>query len=512
MSLNLALLLRESAAKYPQKTALAIGDTNLTYEVVHLFAQRFAGGLASLGVEPGQHVALLLPNVPHFTIAYFGAHYAAAPVVPLNVLLTADEIAYHLEDSEAVALVAWEGFLKAAEEAFARVNGCRHLVVARANPTDWSAPEGSVNMAALVAGAEPVTDLPATGPDDAAVILYTSGTTGKPKGAELTHFNLLFNALSASTRVVLLEADTVALATLPLFHSFGQTVMQNAPIAAGGTVVLLPRFDPKAAFDLMQSHHVNFFGGVPTMYLALLHYPEAERYDLSGLTWCVSGGASMPVEVMVAFDEKYHVNILEGYGLSETSPIASFNPLDRPKKAGSIGLPIWGVDLRLVDDEGNVIEGPGTRGEIHIKGHNVMKGYWKRPEATAEVMSNGWFATGDIATRDADGYYFIVDRKKDLIIRGGFNVYPREVEEILYTHPAVAEAAVIGTEHPTHGEEVKAVVVLKSGMSATQQEIVDHCREHLAAYKYPRVVEFREELPKTATGKILKRELRELRA
>jgi long-chain acyl-CoA synthetase len=508
MSLNLALLLRESAATYPQKTALAIGDTNLSYETVDLFSQRFAGGLKSLGVEPGQHVALLLPNVPHFTIAYFGGHYAATPVVPLNVLLTADEIAYHLDDSEAVALVAWDGFLKAAEEGFARVPHCKHLIVARANPNDFSAPEGMVNMAALIGMAEPVTELPATSPDDAAVILYTSGTTGKPKGAELTHFSLFFNALCTSTRVVSLDADTVALATLPLFHIFGQTVMQNAPIAVGGSVVLLPRFEPKAAFDLMESHQVNFFGGVPTMYLALLNYPDADQYNLNGLTWCVSGGAPMPVEVMKTFDEKYHVNILEGYGLSETSPVASFNPIGRPKKAGSIGTPIWGVEMRLVDDDGKVIDAPDERGEIQIKGHNVMKGYWKRPEATAEAMKDGWFATGDIATRDADGYYFIVDRKKDMILRGGFNVYPREVEEILYTHPAIAEAAVIGIGHPTHGEEVKAVVVLKVGARVTEQEIIDHCREHLAAYKYPRVVEFREVLPKTATGKILKRELR----
>src|SRR6267378_4700642 len=501
MSLNLALLLRESATNYPQKTALSIGDTDLTYETVHSFTQRFAGALGSLGVEPGEHVAVLLPNVPHFTIAYFGAHYAGNPVVPLNVLLSADEIAYLLEDSEAVALVAWDGFLKAAEAGFARAEHCRHLIVARANPADWTAPEGALSMAALIAGAEPVTDLPATGPDDTAVILYTSGTTGKPKGAELTHFNLFFNALASSTRVVALDPDTVALATLPLFHSFGQTVMQNAPIAVGGTVVLLPRFEPKAAFDLMESHRVNFFGGVPTMYLALLNYPAADRYDLSGLKWCISGGASMPVEVMKAFDERYHVNILEGYGLSETSPVASFNPLDRPKKAGSIGLPIWGVELRLVDSDGNVVEAPGTRGEIQIKGHNVMKGYWKRPEATAEAMKDGWFATGDIATRDADGYYFIVDRKKDMIIRGGYNVYPREVEEVLYAHAAIAEAAVIGVPHPTHGEEVKAVVVLKPGSTATAEEIVAYCKEHLAAYKYPRVVEFREELPKTATGK-----------
>jgi long-chain acyl-CoA synthetase len=295
---------------------------------------------------------------------------------------------------------------------------------------------------------------------------------------------------------------------LPLFHIFGQTVMQNAPIAVGGTVVLLPRFEPKAAFDLMESHRVNFFGGVPTMYLALLNYPEADQYDLSGLRWCASGGSPMPVEVMRAFDAKYKVNILEGYGLSETSPVASFSNRDRPKKPGSIGLPIWGVEFRLVDDEGAVIDAPDTPGEIHIKGHNVMKGYWKRPEATAEAVRNGWFATGDVATRDTDGDYFIVDRKKDMILRGGFNVYPREIEEVLYAHPAIAEAAVIGIAHPTHGEEVKAVVVLKVGATATEQEIIAHCREHLAAYKYPRVVEFVGVLPKTATGKILKRELR----
>ena len=508
MSLNLAVLLRESASAYPDKTALAIGDTNLDYATTHALSQRFAGALKTLGVERGQHVALLLPNVPHFTIAYFGCHYAGTPVVPLNVLLTADEIAYHLQDSEAVALVAWDGFLKAAEPAFHRVASTRHLIVANANPTDFAAPEGALNMAALVAMAEPVTELPGTSPDDAAVILYTSGTTGKPKGAELSHFNLFYNAICSSTKIVHLDPDTVALATLPLFHSFGQTVMQNATIASGGTVVLLPRFEAKTAFDLLESHRVTFFGGVPTMYLALLHHSDADQYDLSSLKWCVSGGAPMPVEVMRAFDRKYNVNILEGYGLSETSPVASFNLIDRPKKIGSVGVPIWGVEFRLVDTEGTIIEANDTPGEIQIKGHNVMRGYWKRPEATAEAIHDGWFATGDVATRDADGYYFIVDRIKDMILRGGFNVYPREIEEVLYAHPAVAEAAVIGIPHEVHGEEVKAILVLKAGAAATDQEIIDYCREHLAAFKYPRIVEFRDQLPKTATGKVLKRELR----
>jgi long-chain acyl-CoA synthetase len=345
-------------------------------------------------------------------------------------------------------------------------------------------------------------------PDDPAVLLYTSGTTGRPKGAELSHFNLFYNAEFASTRLMPLDASTVALTVLPLFHSFGQTVFQNGVLRAGGTLIYLPRFEPKAAFELMHEHRATFFGGVPTMYFALLHYPEASQYDLTSLKYCVSGGSAMPVEVMRAFDEKYGVNILEGYGLSETSPVASFNVLDRPKKAGSIGLPIDGVEFKLVDDAGATITEPMVPGEICIKGHNVMRGYYKRPEANAEVIKDGWFTTGDIAHRDADGYYFIVDRKKDMIIRGGFNVYPREIEETLYAHPAVAEAAVIGVPHESHGEEVKAVLALKPGAKASAEEIIAFSKERLAAYKYPRIVEFRESLPKTATGKILKRELK----
>jgi long-chain acyl-CoA synthetase len=508
MSLNLASILRNSARTFPDKPALVVGEMALPYRVVHDYAQRLAGGLASLGVHRGQKIALLLPNVPHFTIAYYAAQYVGAVVVPLNVLLTADEIAYHLADSEAVTLVVWEGFLEQAQAGAARVSTCKHLVVARQNPGDATAPPGAISMMKLIADSKPVTDLPDTNPDDTAVILYTSGTTGKPKGAELTHFNLFYNAEYSSTRLMHMPPDTVSLCTLPLFHSFGQTVVQNGTLRVGGTIVLLPRFEPKVAFELMHKHKVTFFAGVPTMYFALLHYPEAGQYDLSNLRCCASGGAAMPVEVMKAFDEKYRVNILEGYGLSETSPVASFNVLDRPKKAGSIGIPIEGVEFRLVDDKGAVLDGPDVPGEIHIKGHNVMKGYYRRPEATAEAIKDGWFATGDIAQRDADGYYYIVDRKKDMIIRGGFNVYPREIEELLYAHPAVAEAAVIGVPHPSHGEEVKAVIACKAGQTCTAEAIIEYCKQKLAAYKYPRIVEFVDALPKGPTGKILKRELR----
>jgi long-chain acyl-CoA synthetase len=506
--LNLATLLRESAQKHPDKPALVINDRAIPYGTLHAYAQRFAGGLRKLGVAPGQHVALMMPNVPHFTIAYFGAHYGGNPVVPLNVLLTPDEIAYHLEDSDAVALVVWEGFYEQAKAGAARVPTCKHVIVAKADAADVTSPEGAISMTALIGTSDPVTELPNTMPDDTAVILYTSGTTGRPKGAELTHFNLFYNAEYAATKLIRMKESTTSFAVLPLFHSFGQTCIQNATLYAGGTIVLMPRFEPVAAFELLQKHRVTVFAGVPTMYFALLHHPDAGKYDLSSLEVCVSGGSAMPVEVMRAFDEKYKVNILEGYGLSETSPVASFNVLDRPKKAGSIGLPIRGCEFKLVDDQDRAVDKPGEPGEICIKGHNVMKGYYKKPEANHEAFKGGWFHTGDVAHRDDEGYYFIVDRKKDMIIRGGFNVYPREVEECLYAHPAIGEAAVIGVAHESHGEEVKAIVAFKPGHGATVEELTAYCKEHLAAYKYPRLFEIRDALPKGPTGKILKRELR----
>jgi len=509
MSLNLATLLRESATKNPNKTAVAINDVSLPYGMVHGFAQKFAGGLKKLGIKRGEHVALMMPNVPQFVISYFGSHYAANPVVPLNVLLTPDEVAYHLEDSDSAAIVVWEMFYEQARAGFDRVAGCREIIVVKADRADITAPDGAHNYTAVVMQADPVTEVPDTNADDTAVILYTSGTTGKPKGAELSHFNLFYNALHMKSIELPMPKDEVTvLVTLPLFHSFGQSVLQNATILGGGTLVLLPRFEPLTAANLIKKHSVNFFAGVPTMYFALLHHPEVTEESLASLKHCVSGGAAMPVEVMNNFDKTYSVNILEGYGLSETSPVASFNPVDAEKKAGSIGLPIWGVEFRLEDDDGNVITKTGEPGEICIKGHNVMKGYYKKPEATASSIKDGWFHSGDIGTRDEDGYYFIVDRKKDMIIRGGFNVYPREVEEVLYAHEAIAEAAVIGIPDDKMGEDVKAVVALKPGASVTSEDIIAYCKEHLAAYKYPRVVDIIDELPKGPTGKILKRELR----
>ena len=504
MSLNLATSLRESARLHADRVALVLGERTWTYAALHDAVQRFAGALRELGLTRGQHVALLLPNTPEFTIAYFGAAYLGCPVVPLNALLTADEIAYHLDDGDAVALVTAPALLPQTQTAMSRVDRCRHLIVTGPGNT----PAATVSFDRLLANATPCAQVTATNGDDTVIVLYTSGTTGKPKGAELTHSNLLLNAHIFRTDLMSLTVDTVALCALPLFHIFGQTGVQNAVLAAGGTVVLMPRFDPAGAMALMAQHRVSYFAGVPTMYFGLLNHPDAPRYDLGALRHCVSGGAPMPVEVMRAFEARYNVAILEGYGLSETSPAASFTTIET-RKPGSVGLPVWGCEMRLVDEDGGEITEPLVPGEIQIKGHNVMKGYWKKPEATAGALKDGWFSTGDIGQRDADGCYFVVDRKKDMIIRGGYKVYPREVEEILYGHPAVAEAAVIGIPHPSHGEEVKAVIAKRPGYEATsEQDIVDHCRQHLAAFKSPHVVEFRSSLPKGPSGKILKRELR----
>jgi long-chain acyl-CoA synthetase len=506
--LNLAMLLEQSARREPGKVALILDDIKLRYAELNGAANKVANGLVKLGVEPGDKVAVMLPNTPHFVIAYYAILKAGGVVVPLNVLFKRHEVEYHLDDSDATALIVWEGFLGEAAEGFSKAKNCRNLIVAQAPGSTSAIPDGALPLNALMADTSPVFDTVQTMPDDTAVILYTSGTTGRPKGAELSHFNMFFNAMVCAEKLgPTPQPDDVVLVALPLFHSFGQTCQMNTTLYYGGTLTLMTRFEPQKALEIMQRDRVTHFAGVPTMYFYLLNFPGADQYDISSLRFCTSGGAAMPVEVMHAFNRKNNVTILEGYGLSETSPVASFNHLDRPQKPGSIGVPIWGVEMRCVDMEGR--DAPtGELGEIAIRGHNVMKGYYKRADATAESIRGGWFYTGDVAYKDEDGYYFIKDRVKDMIIRGGFNVYPREIEEVLYAHPAIAEAAVIGVHDQALGEEVKAVVAFKPGQTAAGEEIIAYCKERLAAYKYPRSVEIRDTLPKTATGKILKRELK----
>ncbi len=499
MHLNLGSILRTNAFETPDAPVLRAGDLTISYAELDRAARGVATRLRERGIAPGDKVALLIPNVPEFTIAYFGILYAGATVVPINVLAAAPEVTYFLQDSEARML-----FVHPLFEQVGRA-GASPLAVTVVLATSEVAPDTLGEFAT----ADPIDALHPTSPQDTAVILYTSGTTGKPKGAELTHSNLFINCAVVVPRL-LPPTDTVhrALATLPLFHSFGQTVIQNGLIAAGGSLTLLPRFDAEQAFALIERDRLTIFAGVPTMYFALLHHRGDRAYDVSSLRSCLTGGAPMPVEVMYAFEEKFNVEILEGFGLSETSPIASFNVLTKARKPGSIGYPVWGVEMCIVNDTDQPLP-DGEHGEICIRGHNIMKGYLNRPDANREVLRGGWFHTGDIGYRDGDGCYWIVDRMKDMILRGGFNVYPREVEEVLYQHEAVVEAAVIGVPHESHGEEVKAVVALKPDAKVSAEELQNFCKDRLAAYKYPRVIEFLDALPKGPTGKILKRELRD---
>ncbi|GHE76409.1 long-chain-fatty-acid--CoA ligase [Amycolatopsis deserti] len=500
---NLAALLDTTAAAHPDRTAIVCGDTRLSYAQLDSATNQVANLLVRNGVRPGDTVALSCPNLPSFTIVYFGILKAGATVVPLNVLLKPREIAYHLGDSGAVAHFAFEGttdlpISEWAAEAVEQTDGCRSLfVIPATGPLPWA------DEPAEFATAD-VDD------DDTAVILYTSGTTGRPKGAELRHRNMRDNALVGREVFAADPANPdTYLCVLPLFHSFGQTVTQNGAIAFGGTMIMLPRFDPRAALTLMLQETVTFFAGVPTMYWGMLSALD-DGVDVAtlaaNLRVAVAGGSALPGEVHRDFRARFGVTILEGYGLSETSPVASFSVYGEEPRAGSIGVPIPGVEMKLIDDDWS--DASGEVGEIAIRGHNVMKGYHGRPEATAEVLRDGWFRTGDLARKDADGFYYIVDRAKDMIIRGGFNVYPREIEELLMTHPAVSLVAVIGVPDDAHGEEIKAVVVrAKNSDDVTEDDIVAWAKERLAAYKYPRRVEFRDTLPMTATGKILKREI-----
>jgi long-chain acyl-CoA synthetase len=515
---SLAALLENSASTYADRTAIVFGDTRLTYAQVDGAANQVANLLVSRGIQPGDRVALSCPNLPYFSIIYFGILKAGGTVVPLNVLLRPREVAYHLADSGAKAYFAFEGtpdlpIGESAWEGFEATDTCDEFFLIRMD-AKWPAPLSPPEYFAPLVAEQPTTfETVDRDDDDTAVILYTSGTTGQPKGAELRHRNMRDNALAGAD---LFGADAsrpdTYLCVLPLFHSFGQTVIQNGAFAFGGTIVMLPRFEATAALGLMLANRVTFFAGVPTMYWGLLAALD-DSVDVTALSQnlrvAAAGGAALPAEIHQQFKDRFGVTILEGYGLSETSPVASFSLYGQEPRVGSIGVPIPGVEMKLItDDWTDVPDGTDQIGEIAIKGHNVMKGYLDRPEATAEAIRDGWFRSGDLARKDEDGFYYIVDRSKDMIIRGGYNVYPRELEEVLMQHPAVSLVAVIGVPDEQHGEEIKAVVVKnKDHDDVTEADLVAWGKEQFAAYKYPRTVQFLDELPMTSTGKILKREL-----
>ncbi|MEU7405913.1 long-chain fatty acid--CoA ligase [Streptomyces sp. NPDC044948] len=497
-TLSVAAVLAENARRRPDKEALVEGDLRLTFAEVWQRARAQAGALTALGVRPGDRVALMAPNIADFPQAYYAVAASGAVVVPVHLLLSATEVEHVLRDSGATLLLCHPAQAETGAAA-ARETCVRMLTLG-----------DEAEFGRLAADAEPLPSYVTRDADDPAVVFYTSGTTGVPKGAVLSHFNLVMNATVNAFDANDIRPDDVALGALPLFHAFGQTVSLNSTWRAGATLVLLPRFDAARAIELMVKENVNTFHGVPTMFVALAA-AAAGAEALPDLRVCVSGGASLPVAVLERFEEAFGAKIYEGYGLSETSPAATVNQPVFGARPGTIGHPLWGVDVEIaraeVEDRVELLP-PGELGEVVVRGHNVFSGYLGRPEATAQALVDGWFRTGDLGTKDDDGFLRIVDRKKDVIIRGGYNVYPREVEEVLMRHPGIAQVAVIGLPDELHGEEVCAVVVRAPGATPDADDVTEWSKQHLGRHKYPRRVEFADELPLGPSMKVLKRELR----
>ncbi|HTJ68872.1 MAG TPA: long-chain fatty acid--CoA ligase [Actinospica sp.] len=509
MTLSLAAVLAEPAWRQPDKTAVIQGPERVSYSELWAQARGQAAAIRELGVQPGDRVALMSPNVLDFPRTYYAILAAGAVVVPVHMLLTPEEIAYILRNSGAKLLVAHairsEDAIKAAALA--------DLPVQLVGPIPAEAP--LPKLADVVARVEPLTTYVSRQPEDPAVVIYTSGTTGKPKGAVLTNLNMVMNAMVNGYDALNTAKDDIALGCLPLFHIFGQTVSMNTIFRIGATVVFQPRFEPNEAIDLILEHGINSFHGVPQMYLALVQTGKARRAEgkpLPKLKLAVSGGAALPAAVLEAFNETFDADILEGYGLSETSPVVTVNQPPLGTRAGTIGHAIWGVEVEIAraEVEGAIEFVPrGELGEIVVRGHNVFAGYLDNPEATAAAMVDDWFRTGDLGTKGDDGFVTVVDRKKDMVIRGGYNVYPRELEECLLRHPAIRDVAVIGLPDEVHGEEICACVILNDGAALTAEELIEWSKERLAKYKYPRRVEFVAEFPLGPSMKVLKRELRD---
>jgi long-chain acyl-CoA synthetase len=496
-------LLRETARRMPDKAALIFHDQPISYAAVEHEVERAAGGLAGLGIRKGDRVAVMVHNVPQFVYAYYGILRLGAVMVPLNTMYTIEEVGTIVADAEARAIVVADPFLSSVEGLREGLPMLEHVVVA------GSAPMGAMSWEQMTARAPEATMQASIGNDDLAVLAYTSGTTGKPKGAMLTHANLLANLDQMSGVETLAEAEPdVVLLALPMFHIYALNVILGVTIGVGATALLLERFDAVGSLEAAERHRATVLFGAPPMFIAWLNTPGAERYDLSSVRLAVSGAAPLPGRILEEFQRRFGITIWEGYGLTETAPAVTSNAMGLTPKPASIGRPLPGLDVRLVDEHGDEVE-DGDPGEIVVRGPNVFRGYWRDQAATQEVLEEGWLHTGDVAYADEDGYLFLVDRKKDLIIVSGFNVFPREVEDVLYRHPKIAEVAVVGIPHPYTGEAVKAIVSLKPGETATEEEIIEFCRRSLARFKVPQVVDFVKELPHSQTGKVLRRALRE---
>ncbi|MEH7386781.1 fatty acid--CoA ligase family protein [Bacillus sp. JJ1521] len=513
--MNLSTRLGETAKKNFDKPAYIFQGNVSTYAELDGAVTKFASGLEKLGIKKGDHIALVLGNTPHFVIGFYGALRLGATVIPINPIYTPDEIGYIVNNGDVRVIITLDLLVPLFEKMNEHLPYVEHLIACETPQGVNSKVEVSKlsiyrklkSFSYLVGSGDPSFVEPTLKDDDVAVILYTSGTTGKPKGAMLTHKNLFSNARDVAEYLKISEHDRV-ITTLPMFHVFCLTVALNAPLMNGGTMLIVPKFSPMEIFQIAKDYKATIFVGVPTMYNFLLQYPEGNPEDLSSLRLCVSGGAAMPVALLKSFEQKFQVLVSEGYGLSEASPVTCFNPLDRPRKPGSIGTNIVNVENKVVDENGEELP-IGQVGELIVRGPNVMKGYYKMPEESDATLRNGWLYTGDLAKMDEEGYFYIVDRKKDMVIVGGYNVYPREVEEVLYNHPNIVEAAVLGVPDTNQGEAVYCYVV-KNDQNLTEENLLEYCREHLAKYKIPSKIEFIEELPKNTTGKILRRALKDL--
>lgn len=500
--MNLIELAEQNYKKYGEYSYIVFEGKEYTNLQMLSFSRRLANALKSLDVEPDDNVVVMLQNCPEVLISYQGILRAGGVIIPVVFLLGEKEIAHILENSQAVAIITSKDLLNKVDKAREGCASVKHVIV-----TEDDDVPGTIKFWKIV-HESPDEEIPLKiKEDDLAVILYTAGTTGTPKGVMLTHRNLYSNATnSASIRSI--ERGDIGLSVLPLSHSYGLTVM-NISYLFGNKNVLLRWFNAEETFRLIEKYRVTGFAGVPAMFAMMLNHPEADKYDLSSLERCGSGSAPLPLEVLRAFQEKFDCTVREGYGLSEAAPIVSSHYPDRPQKPGSIGQPIPGVEVRIVDENDNDVP-VGKIGELIVKGPNVSPGYYKMPDETAKTFRNGWLYTGDVAKMDEDGYLYIVERKKDLIIRGGFNVYPRDVEEILHRHPAVLDAAVIGVPDPVMGEEVKAFVVLREGQRPSEEELIEYCQQHLAKFKCPKYLQFIDNIPRSAIGKVLRRDLRQL--
>ena len=504
-------MLSETVAKYPDNKALSFFGRKITYRELQGGVSAFAAALQSNGVQKGDRVAIMLPNCPQYVISYFGILSVGGIVTQINPMLVERELDHILNDSGSETIIVLDALYPKVKNVQENTK-VKNVITVSLQPSGQNFGSDFTFESFIASASKSFTPVNIDPEHDVAILQYTGGTTGRSKGAMLTHRNILANVLQSYEffKDEMKLGQEKCLTVIPLFHVFGMTSCMNMTIYTGGESVMLPRFDLEEVLNTIKEEQPSIFPGVPTMYVAITNHPNAEQYGINSIRTCNSGSAPMPVELMKEFEGKTGSKILEGYGLSEASPTTHCNPHFADRKPGSVGIGMPSTDYKIVDLADGETEVPvGELGEVIIKGPQVMKGYWNMPEETALTLKNGWLYTGDIGRVDAEGYLYIVDRKKDMIIASGYNIYPRDVEEVLYEHPAVQEAVVIGVPDPYRGETVKAVIVQKAGKSTTEEEIIKYCKENMAAYRVPAIVEFRKELPKTAVGKILRRALRD---